>query len=182
MKSPRHIAGRSVPVERWLGRQRVVAACAAAALCALLGWTAVRHATDPRAMWMRSDRVAVKVLSVGDDGSLTVAYEKDPTRTATVRLLGVSLDGAFMQDARRRLMEATAGPATAAFDPHHRLDADGRLAVYLHDGRGELLNEAVLHEGWAKATNEPHVLRDWFIKKQGQVKRRRVGVWSGEKP
>lgn len=177
MKSPRHIARRTMTVERWLRLDRAGKIAVWSGMTALVVFTIVRHATDDGAVWLRRERLEVSVVSVLDACAVRLALPDDPSRTVEARLWGVAVAPEYLRSAQAVLAEAAGRVATVAFDPHHRMDRDGRLVVYLYNATGEMVNEVWLHEGWARAVDEPHYLRDWFFKKQGQVQRRRVGIW-----
>ncbi|MEE8170765.1 MAG: thermonuclease family protein [Phycisphaerae bacterium] len=60
-------------------------------------------------------------------------------------------------------------------------DADGRLAAYVwfDDDRREMLNEQMVREGWATASETPHLFRLRFEQHDRRARRNELGVWAG---
>ena len=118
-------------------------------------------------------QIPLELVGVDPDGA--VHLRCGAGRRVRVDLLGVR-PGPQAASALRARIE---GSLTLSFDDAHWSSGQGGLLAYVYASDGEMLNEWALREGIGRAEGRrPHRLHAWFVRLEGEAKRRGRGLWA----
>lgn len=147
-------------------------------------WIAPRGRDDRAVYHQRIARVA----GVTDVATIEVDIADAEAPTARVRLIGLAPftgvgGGEASRAAVHRVEEVAAGRSVRLrLDPHQPpRDADGAVRAYLwfeDDPQREMLNEALVRDGFARTDGQQHPFRVRFESHERRARRQQLGLWG----
>lgn len=147
-------------------------------------WLAPRGRDDRAAYHQRIARVA----GVTDATTIEVDIADADAPTTRVRLIGVApIAGGARQDdsqlAGQRTTDLAAGRLVRLLlDPNQPpRDADGAVRAYVsfeNDPQREMLNEALVRDGFARTDGQQHPFRVRFESHERRARRQQLGLWG----